>query len=119
MDFVVLTYVGQKGIDAYEKASDEERTAEIQEHMEWFAEHRESISGGKELAWPRRWGRIADDQQLEIIDGPYAETKEILGGFILLSTDTFEDACRIASGWPSLGHGYDNRVEVIPMMVHA
>ena len=61
-------------------------------------------------------GRLLGSQQLEpaatartirtrngrtsIVDGPFAETKEMLAGFNILEADSFEDAVRIASEFP-------------------
>ena len=35
-------------------------------------------------------------------DGPFVETKEILGGFIVLDVADMEEALAIAAEWPSL-----------------
>ena len=35
-----------------------------------------------------------------IVDGPFAETKEVLAGFNLIEADSLEDAVRIAEGFP-------------------
>ena len=35
-----------------------------------------------------------------VVDGPFAETKEILGGFNLVEADSMEEAVRIASEFP-------------------
>jgi len=35
-----------------------------------------------------------------IVDGPFAETKEILGGFNLIEADSIEEAVRIAAEFP-------------------
>jgi hypothetical protein len=61
-------------------------------------------------------GKLLGSQQLEppatartirtrngrtsIVDGPFAETKEMLAGFNILEADSFEDAVRIASEFP-------------------
>lgn len=45
-----------------------------------------------------------------IIDGPYAEVKEIIGGYLLIKTDTLEDAVEIAKACPGLKYG--GKVEV-------
>ena len=71
--------------------------------MAWFEEHRAHIDGGEELGMPsdarhltRRGGRIV------ISDGPFVETKELLGGFMVLEVADLDEAARIASEWPSL-----------------
>lgn len=61
-------------------------------------------------------GCLLDAQQLEapataktlrvrhgttsVVDGPFAETKEYLGGFNLIEADNFEEAVRIAKEFP-------------------
>jgi hypothetical protein len=64
----------------------------------------------------RAEGRLLGSQQLEpaatartirtrngrtaILDGPFAETKEMLAGFNILEADSFEEAVRIAAEFP-------------------
>jgi hypothetical protein len=64
----------------------------------------------------QREGKLLSFQQLEdastartvrirngkttVVDGPFAETKELLGGFNLIEADSFEEAVRIASDLP-------------------
>lgn len=61
-------------------------------------------------------GTLIDSQQLEdrataktlrvrngratLVDGPFAETKEVLGGFNLIEAKDFDEAVRIASEFP-------------------
>jgi hypothetical protein len=47
-----------------------------------------------------------------VSDGPFAETKEHLGGFILIDAATLDEAVRIASGIPMAKYG---SVEVRPI----
>ena len=53
-----------------------------------------------------REGKVA------ITDGPFAETKEQLGGFFLIEAADLEEATRIASGWSSVRIG---TIEVRPV----
>jgi hypothetical protein len=64
----------------------------------------------------RNEGQLLDSQQLEapataktirvrnggvsVVDGPFAETKEYLGGFNLIEADSMEEAVRIAAEFP-------------------
>ena len=73
-------------------------------------------------------GVLVDSQQLEspktaktvrirngrttVLDGPFAETKEYLGGFNLIEADNMEDALRIASEFPWANTGC---IEVRPV----
>ncbi len=49
-----------------------------------------------------------------ITDGPYAEIKEIVGGFIVVSADSLEEATALADGCPALAQG--GKVEVREIM---
>jgi hypothetical protein len=52
-----------------------------------------------------RGGKIA------MTDGPFAETKEVLGGFIFIEARDMEEALRIAAGIPMANYG---SIEVRP-----
>ena len=55
--------------------------------------------------------RVRHAQTL-VIDGPYAEVKEALGGYFLFECDSIEEACEWAAGIPGARHG---AVEVRPV----
>jgi len=50
--------------------------------------------------------------KVSITDGPFAETKESLGGFFLISVRDLNEAIRVASKWPSARFG---SIEVRPL----
>lgn len=52
-------------------------------------------------------------KKTETMDGPYAETKEQLGGFYLLDCPTLDDAIRYAAMIPDAATG---TVEIRPLM---
>jgi hypothetical protein len=56
---------------------------------------------GDQLAPPRRAKsvRVRDGKRL-VTDGPFVETKEILGGFDIIEADSLEEAVEIAAGHP-------------------
>jgi hypothetical protein len=115
VEFLMLTYVSEAGAAAYEATDPAQNQVDRDEHNKWFETNGASLRGGYELAWPRRTGRIADDQQLVILDGPFADTKEALGGIIVLEAESFEAACEIARTWPSLRIYPGAKVEVVPL----
>lgn len=45
-----------------------------------------------------------------VTDGPYAETKELIGGYWIITAADYDEAIKLASGCPSLEFG--SRVEV-------
>ncbi len=48
----------------------------------------------------------------QVLDGPYAETREQLGGYFLIEVPDMEEAIRWAARCPGAAHG---RVEVRPL----
>jgi len=48
-------------------------------------------------------------------DGPFAETKEVLGGFYLLEANDLDDAIRWAAQIPGAWHGHIEVRPVLPM----
>ena len=48
-----------------------------------------------------------------VTDGPYAESKETIGGYVIVTAGTLAEATEIAKGCPGLD--YDTSVEVRPI----
>jgi hypothetical protein len=82
---------------------------------------------GKWVAWMQSIGASLKDrgQPLEpegkvvasngaVTDGPFAEAKDIVGGYTLVEADTIAKACEFARGCPILEVG--GSVEVRPVM---
>ena len=46
----------------------------------------------------------------KITDGPFAESKDVIGGFWVISAKDYDEACRVAETSPHLGYG--GRIEV-------
>src|SRR3954466_13553012 len=81
----------------------------------WNAFNREAAEAGVmianealELPKTAKTVRVTEDGHT-VTDGPFAETKEQLGGFCLIDVDTFEDALAWAKKVPLLP---DSSVEV-------
>ncbi len=112
MKFVLMTIVSPERMDAWEAASSEERQANVDETIAWFRDYsgRGWITGGAELGLPARAKTV---RRRGVTDGPYAETKEVLGGFITVDVPTEADAIEMASRWPGLEFDGD-AVEVRP-----
>jgi hypothetical protein len=47
--------------------------------------------------------RIGPDGGPTVTDGPFVESKEIVGGYGVLDVADLDEAVRIASGWPAPG----------------
>jgi len=113
MRYVLFTFAGPERIADWEAMTATEKQADIGRVTAWFREHGEAgrIVGGEELGrpWTARTVR-----KRGISDGPFIETKELLGGFILVEVTSAETALEMARTWPGLIHDSD-RVEVWPV----
>jgi hypothetical protein len=120
MRYVLMNWVAPEDVTAWEAWSPDEQAADIQRHIEWFRKHRDHIVGGEELDEPRKIKTLRPGRQGEgviVTDGPYVETKEILGGFVILETDTEDEALAIAGEWPSLATQPNATVQLQPVFV--
>jgi hypothetical protein len=82
--------------------------------MAWFdgLNQRGKIKAGQPLA-PQ--GRIISGTNgAFVVDGPFAESKEAVGGYLLLEADDFSEARDIARSMPALRYGVS--VEVRPVL---
>ena len=85
--------------------SAEEREETIGKYMAWV---KSLEPGGHLLAGEKlrdKQGRVLRRKEtLVVTDGPYSETKEIVGGFWLIKADSYDHAIEMAVGLP-LGRG--------------
>lgn len=51
-----------------------------------------------------------------VTDGPFMETKEVLGGYSVLETETIDEAVDIAKTWPGVDRGWIT-MEIRPLVV--
>ena len=51
---------------------------------------------------------------VKVVDGPFSETKEAVGGYLVLQADSLDEAVEIARSMPTLRHGIS--VEVRPIL---
>lgn len=56
---------------------------------------------------------ISGAKQRTVADGPFAESKEAVGGYVIVRAVDFDEAVKIAGEWPLLD--YDCTVEVRPI----
>lgn len=56
---------------------------------------------------------ISGTKQRSVADGPFAEAKEAVGGYVLMHAADFDEATKIAGQWPLLDYG--GVVEVRPV----
>jgi hypothetical protein len=59
-------------------------------------------------------GKVVNGKQKTITDGPYAEAKDLVGGFSLIEARDLDEAAELSKGCPILERG--GSVEVRPIM---
>lgn len=118
MRYVMFTYVHPDDAAAWEAWSKEEQEADVDRHRDWFRKYGEHVSAGEELDAPRTVKTLRPGRQGEgvvVTDGPYVETKEILGGFVVIEAESADAAVAMASEWPSLSTWPGAVVQVQPV----
>jgi hypothetical protein len=93
-----------KGIDWCKGLSPEEMQKVAGEWMAWF--NRLTEQGTALAGSPLEpQGKVISSKNGRLVDGPFAESKEAIGGYFLLQVKTFEEAVAIAKGCPGLPFG--------------
>lgn len=72
------------------------------------------MRGGEQLSLESVTTVKVDGEKTLTIDGPFAETKEQLGGFYLIECDSLDQALEAAADIPSIKYG--GKVEVRPIV---
>ena len=102
-----------RGTDWYQGLSPEQMQQIADQWMAWFNGLKEQ---GRAVAGNplEREGKIVSGKNGRVVsDGPYAESKETIGGYFLLKVATMDEAVAIARDCPGLSYGI--RVEVRPV----
>ena len=113
MEYVALIYVDEKQFDALSPA---ERQAVFAEYGQVTAGFRTAgvyVDGRPLQGTDEATSVRVRDGKSVITDGPFAETKEYLGGFYLFECANLDDALRYAAKIPGARYG---TVEVRPVM---
>lgn len=99
----------------WERISPKDQEATIQKYINWVRSMRENnqFVAGDEL---KPGGKRLIANGSGVVDGPYAETKESIGGYMLIEADSLDQAAEIAKGCPTFGHG--GAVQVKEIQVH-
>jgi hypothetical protein len=105
-------FVYRHATDNFGSMSPEEMQQHMQKWHTWMNEgFRQGwmVNPGDGL---KKEGRVVNGRKV-VTDGPFVESKEIVGGFTLVKADTIGEAAEIAKGCPCLLTG--GTVEVRPL----
>jgi hypothetical protein len=107
-EFVFLYRGGETG------RSPERAQQMMQKWMAWFKELAEK-GHLKDRGQPlERAGKLVNGKRKTVNDGPFAEAKDVVGGFTLILAKDIDQATELSKGCPILE--VDGQVEVRPVM---
>jgi len=111
MRYALLIYTNEA---ADTQASKQEQDAVMAAYYAFGEKFKDQIGGGEALlpTSSATTVRVRDGKTLTT-DGPFAETKEQLGGFYLVKAENLDEAIQIASNIPGAAVG---SIEVRPVM---
>jgi hypothetical protein len=94
--------------------SPEELEQVMGEVMAWFEglKQQGKVKAGQPLGMEGR--TVSRKRGRPVADGPFAESKEAVGGYLLLQADNLDEAVAIAKTNPTLEHGIT--IEVRPVL---
>ena len=81
------------------------------ERQKWFGKYMAWGSQAREKGYLLGSNKLVDDPgkimrgQSPVMDGPYSETKEHLGGYYLIEAANYNDAVKLTKDHPHLVHG--------------
>ncbi len=91
----------------FSAVSPEEIQAVIEEYTGWrnkvaaegrlVAGNKLKDEGGRQLS--------SNDGKFRVLDGPYAEAKEVMGGYFIIKAANYDEAVEISKGCPHLKYG--------------
>ena len=100
--------------DETNRRSPEERDRRHQRVMEWWGEHAAAgrIVGGEQVKGPETATTVRHDGgKVTVVDGPFIEAKESIGGWGVVEVPDLDAALALARSWP-----YGGAVEVRPVV---
>lgn len=100
-----------RGGDAARAASSpEEMQAHLQKWGAWFKGLGNRFVGGEPLELT---GKVLRGTKKALSDGPFAEAKDLVGGYAIINAGSIDEAVEIARGCPIFEH--DGILEVRPV----
>jgi len=102
--FMLLLYDNPENIAHFRSMSPEEMQKAVEKYMAWSKKpftvdsKRLAEDVGKVI-------RVAPGGKPRTTDGPFSETKEVLGGYYTIEAADYDDAIRLTMDHPHLEHG--------------
>jgi hypothetical protein len=104
-------------MESEERAKNPEMAAAYEQIERWFDEYGRAgkIVAGHELQGPHTATSVRfKDGKPMVVDGPFIEAKEVIGGYAVLEVADLDEALKIAKTWPG-----QTSVEIRPIVDHS
>src|SRR5882724_9099192 len=105
MKYVLLFCGSDEDAAAFDAMSPDELRERYAQVGAWFAEHRDRIGASNQLQAPGSATSVRFGPQGPpvVIDGPFLEGKEGIGGYAEIDVADLDEALRMARTWPGRG----------------
>jgi len=102
-----------RGPDWDKNLSQGEAEQVLERMMSWFEglQQQGVVKGGQPLG---REGKLVSGKRRVVADGPFAESKEAIGGYLVVQVKSMDEAVMMARACPTLDYGID--IEVRPVL---
>jgi hypothetical protein len=103
---------------SYASLSPEEMQKVVEKFMAWGDRMRKAgvLRDGNKLVDDAGKVMRKNGSQIRVTDGPYSETKEILGGYYMVEADSYEQVVELAQDSPAFDYGGTIEVRKIDRM---
>jgi len=115
MKYVLLFGGTMEGADQLEGPAREAVMADYEQSGAWFEKYSKAgkIVGGHELQGPSTATTVSrKDGKVIVTDGPFIESKEVIGGYAEIEVADLDEALAMAREWPGI-------VEIRPVVDHS
>jgi hypothetical protein len=113
MQFILMAYVQEGGWETMTKAQQEQGLIAYKSFTDALKQSGALVGSNRLAASSNATTIRAVDGKTQVLDGPFADTKEQLGGYFLIEAKDLDAAIAWASRCPATGHG---AVEVRPVV---
>ena len=115
MKYVLLFGGTMEGVEQLDSPARESAIADYEQSGAWFAKYSKAgkVVGGHELQGPSTATTVSrKDGKVTVTDGPFIESKEVIGGYAEIEVADLDEALAMAKEWPGT-------VEIRPVVDHS
>lgn len=115
MKYVLLFGGTMEGVDQLPGTEREGAMADYEKSSQWFEKYYKAgkVVGGHELQGPSTATTVSKkDGKVTVTDGPFIESKEVIGGYAEIEVADLDEALAMAKEWPGT-------VEIRPVVDHS